>query len=50
MIKSIDSCYLHIKNIYIHIYTWGFPGGLVVKKPPANIGDIRDRNSIPWLR
>ena len=27
MIKSIDSCYLHIKNIYIHIYTWGFPGG-----------------------
>ena len=25
----------------------GFPGGLVVKNPPANAGDIRDTGSIP---
>ena len=24
-------------------------GGLVVKKPPANAGDIRDLGSVPWL-
>ena len=27
----------------------GFPGGSVVKKPPANAGDIRDVGSIPGL-
>ena len=26
---------------------WGFPGGSVVKNPPANAGDIRDMGSIP---
>ena len=25
----------------------GFPGGAVVKNPPANAGDARDVNSIP---
>ena len=25
----------------------GFPGGIVVKNPPANTGDIRDAVSIP---
>ena len=25
------------------------PGGLVVKNPPANAGDIRDTGSIPWV-
>ena len=25
------------KRIYIHICIWGFPGGTVVKNPPANI-------------
>ena len=25
----------------------GFPGGTVVKNPPANTGDIRDSGSIP---
>ena len=29
----------------------GFPGGSVVKNPPANAGDIRDMGSIPeWRR
>ena len=28
---------------------WGFPGGAVVKKPPANAGDARDAGSIPGL-
>ena len=28
----------------------GFPGGSVVKNPPANAGDTRDMGSIPGLR
>ena len=28
---------------------WGFPGGSVVKNPPANAGDIRDAGLIPGL-
>ena len=27
----------------------GFPGGMVVKNPPANAGDTRDLGSIPGL-
>ena len=27
----------------------GFPGGLVVKNPPASAGDARDTGSIPGL-
>ena len=27
----------------------GFPGGSVVKNPPANAGDTRDMGSIPGL-
>ena len=27
----------------------GFPGGTVVKNPPANAGDVRDMGSIPGL-
>ena len=27
----------------------GFPGGTVVKNPPANAGDARDASSIPGL-
>ena len=26
--------------MYIYIYIWGFPGGSVVKHPPANAGDM----------
>ena len=26
---------------------WGFPGGAVVKNPPANAGDARDVGSVP---
>ena len=28
--------------IFVSIYLMGFPGGPVVKKPPANAGDPRD--------
>ena len=28
-------------------FTWGFPGGTVVKNLPANAGDSRDAGSIP---
>ena len=27
----------------------GFPGGAMVKNPPANAGDMRDTGSIPGL-
>ena len=27
----------------------GFPGGVVVKNPPANAGGVKDMNSIPGL-
>ena len=30
-----------------HILYVGFPGGTVVKNPPANAGDTRDSGSIP---
>ena len=29
------------------LYVKGFPGGAVVKNPPANAGDARDVNLIP---
>ena len=41
-------------HMYIHIYVCvcvcvcvGFPGGSMVKNPPANAGDARDEGSIP---
>ena len=33
-------------NLWL-IPSWGFPGGSVVKKLPANAGDTRDMDSIP---
>ena len=27
----------------------GFPGGSVIKNPPANVEDVRDADSIPGL-
>ena len=27
------------ENVNIRIFGWGFPGGAVVKNPPANAGD-----------
>ena len=48
--------YINILILYIH-YTWDFPGGAsgkkkkTKKKPPANVGGIRDTGSIPrWGR
>jgi len=43
---------LHCVCICIHIYTYiytytGFPGGSVVKNPPANAGDARNTSLIP---
>ena len=46
--------FLHLKTyihmcvcVYTHTHTYGFPGGSVVKKPPANAGASRDTGSIP---
>jgi len=44
------------KNIYIHTHLYlyrGFPGGSVVKNPPANAGDTSlisglERSHMPW--
>ena len=37
---------------FVTILLWGFPGGTVVKNPPANAGDTRDEVSVlsPWSR
>ena len=49
-------CYLSISVLYLHIISLRFPGGLVIKNPPANVGDIRDAGSkpsaqrMPWRR
>ena len=32
-----------------NIHYWDFPGGRVVKYPPANAGDPRDRSLIPGM-
>ena len=37
---------LNIPNLEISKMKWGFPGGLVVKNPTANVGDV---GSIPGL-
>ena len=31
------------------IFKASFPGGAVIKKLPAKLGDARDLGSIPWL-
>ena len=31
------------------MHIWSFPGGTVVKNPPANAGDPRDTGSVPEL-
>ena len=31
------------------MYTWAYQVVLVVKNPPANVGDIRDSSLIPGL-
>ena len=36
--------------IYSGVCIQGFPGGPVVKNPPANAGDARDMDLIPWVR
>ena len=32
-----------------HLHYLGFPGGVVIKNPPAKAGDARDAGSIPEL-
>ena len=43
--------YLMAKEVIILVFVCsvlvGFPGGTVVKNPPANAGDARDAGSIP---
>ena len=35
--------------LFLFSVTVGFPGGSVVKNPPASAGDTRDTGSIPGL-
>ena len=46
--NGIISFFLWLSNIPLLTYTMGFPGGAVVKNPPAN-ADTRDTDSIPGL-
>ena len=38
--------YIFCRHLMIYM---GFPGGTVVKNPPANVGDTRDAGLIPGL-
>ena len=39
-----------MKNyLVIWLEVWGFPGGIVVKNPPANSGDTKNKDLIPGL-
>ena len=42
--------YNFVKNyLVIWLEVWGFPGGIVVKNPPANSGDTKNKDLIPGL-
>ena len=49
MIKSVDSYYLYIKNIYIHTYTWGFPGGASGKEATSHHRRHKRQEFDPWV-
>ena len=51
MSPSIHHVYFKYITIFFVNYTsiGGFPGGPVVKNPPANAGDSRDTGSNPWV-
>ena len=38
-----------ISHFFLRKIKWGFPGGSVVKNPPANAEDARDSGSIPGM-
>ena len=39
-----------MKNyLVICLEVWGFPGGIVVKNPPANSGDTKNKDLISGL-
>ena len=42
--------YVKLTNLFLYYYIHvGFPGGSVVKNPPANVGDGGDSSLIPGL-
>ena len=48
-----ESNLIYVSNVCVVICycisVWGFPGGSVVKSPPANAGDVGDSGLIPRL-
>ena len=43
---GFKACY-NIQFFGNRVQIWGFPGGAMVKNPPANTGDTRDMHLIP---
>ena len=43
----MEAGFLESKSLITTHYSFGFPGGTVVKNLPANAGDPRDMGSIP---
>ena len=41
------ACFLTVTELYQSLHLYGFPGGTVVKNPPANAGNTRDMGLIP---
>ena len=52
--ESLEICF-QLKDIYdiifiLYHHNMAFPGGRLVKNPPASAGDTRDAGSIPWSK
>ena len=45
---TISNIFLSANIFPYYTKCWGFPSGTVVKNLPANAGDTRDADSIPW--
>ena len=48
-IYSEEICHNFLANFYPSNLNIGFPGGSVVKNPPANAGDAKDMGLIPGV-
>ena len=47
--SGYNKCISYLQSVCVCIYIYGFLGGIVVKNPPANAGDARNKDSISRL-
>ena len=44
---GLSQCLQPLLDMYLNTDNFGFPGGILVKNPPAGAGDTRDTGSTP---